>query len=48
MSDAPDGGVPTPEMEPPDGADEDEFAEDEVTEATPPHAEEGEETPEAG
>ena len=52
MSGSPDaesdsGGRPA-EMEIPDDADEDEFAGDELTEATPPDAEEGEEAPEAG
>jgi hypothetical protein len=34
-------------MDAPDEANEEEFAGDEVTEATPPNAEEGEEAPEA-
>lgn len=53
MSDAsetqPDAGAPTPpEMDVPDEANEDEFTGDEVTEATPPNAGEGEDAPEAG
>jgi len=47
MSGTPEDGPPIPEMDPPEGADEDEFSEDEVTEATPPDADEGEEAPEA-
>lgn len=50
MSDAPapDGAPRTPdEMDTPGNADEAEFSGDEVTEATPPNAEEGDEAPEA-
>ena len=51
MSDAPstpNGGEPTPtEMEMPEDVNGDESPEDEITETTPPNAEEGEEAPEA-
>lgn len=53
VSDSPhttsDGGAPpSDEMDAPDEANEEDFTADEVTEATPPNAEEGEEAPEAG
>lgn len=51
MSDAPstpNGDEPTPtEMEMPEDVNDHESSKDEMTETTPPHAEEGEQAPEA-
>lgn len=48
MSDAPESGAPrSGEMDKPDEANDEEFGGDEVTDVTPPNAEEGEEAPEA-